>query len=184
MFLGILLANLNINTNESSQKPKDCSLWAVGIAHRLIFPAHSFIFLSYVCVTFSLSTTYWSSISSCLTGIVSELTPLCSFHSLTICSSLTRVLNYPAPPQPLDQLWRPSWERTWTPCWSSTCWAGQSTVSRWSPPTPLDPATPFQGGPRPVSNLMSQRWSGDVCHKVHFADCAEKHVTDYSLGWI
>ncbi len=55
------------------------------------------------------------------------------------------------PLQPPDLLWRPLWERTWTPCWLSTCWVGRSTVSRSSPPTRRDPARLFQAGPRAVS---------------------------------
>ncbi len=92
--------------------------WIQLKEHRNIFPAYSFIFACHfpACVTFALSITKLSSIRSYSLElklvIVSELTTLRSFYLLTICSSLTCHLNYPAPLQPLDQLWRPLWERT------------------------------------------------------------------------
>lgn len=93
------------------------------------------------------SITDLSSISS--TSAALKLTIVLWAHSSAL--SPDRVTVFISPPQPPDRRWRPSWGRTWTACWSSTCWAGRSTASRSSPPTALDPARRSQGEPRPVS---------------------------------
>lgn len=96
------------------------------------------------------------------------------------CSSVLLLLHWPSSHpwrvssmitlQPPDKLWKPLWGRMWTPCWSLTCWVVPSTASRSSPPTRLDPAKPWQEGPRPVSSsfisliLYSQsHWSRYKC---------------------